>query len=296
MKIAQIAFIAASARTRGLRIAAASAALTTLAASSAGALTISLTPAKFQESASGATPNSIMGTSPGSLSGSNCYSGSGPYTGCQTSLATTSATGIKASVSGTNTAINGSDVVASASTAIIDYEFAVVGGSAAFVELNITGSVSASASVTSTPLNLNESAAEGEISYAYEGSSGYQPEFFKVRVNAVGNVNPDPAPASATLNASFSQAVGDIGDVEVYADCSAAYGACGATADPVISINPAFLATDPGATLLLSSGIVQKPIVTGVPEPSTWAMMLLGFAGLGFASWRGWRRTGAFTR
>jgi hypothetical protein len=24
----------------------------------------------------------------------------------------------------------------------------------------------------------------------------------------------------------------------------------------------------------------------GVPEPSTWAMMLIGFAGLGFAGWR----------
>jgi hypothetical protein len=23
-----------------------------------------------------------------------------------------------------------------------------------------------------------------------------------------------------------------------------------------------------------------------IPEPSTWAMMLLGFAGLGFAGWR----------
>jgi len=26
--------------------------------------------------------------------------------------------------------------------------------------------------------------------------------------------------------------------------------------------------------------------VSGVPEPSTWAMMLLGFAGLGFAGYR----------
>ena len=26
-----------------------------------------------------------------------------------------------------------------------------------------------------------------------------------------------------------------------------------------------------------------------VPEPSTWAMMLVGFAGLGFAGWRGSR-------
>jgi hypothetical protein len=28
---------------------------------------------------------------------------------------------------------------------------------------------------------------------------------------------------------------------------------------------------------------VQSDVVEGVPEPSTWAMMLLGFAGLGFA-------------
>ena len=31
----------------------------------------------------------------------------------------------------------------------------------------------------------------------------------------------------------------------------------------------------------------------GVPEPSTWAMMLLGFAGLGYA---GFRRTGKSPR
>jgi hypothetical protein len=33
--------------------------------------------------------------------------------------------------------------------------------------------------------------------------------------------------------------------------------------------------------------------ITAVPEPSTWAMMLLGFAGLGYAGWRGTRRTAA---
>jgi PEP-CTERM motif len=31
----------------------------------------------------------------------------------------------------------------------------------------------------------------------------------------------------------------------------------------------------------------------GAPEPSTWAMMLVGFAGLGFLGWRGSRRTAA---
>jgi hypothetical protein len=32
---------------------------------------------------------------------------------------------------------------------------------------------------------------------------------------------------------------------------------------------------------------------TPVPEASTWAMMLAGFAGLGFLGWRGSRKTAA---
>jgi hypothetical protein len=32
---------------------------------------------------------------------------------------------------------------------------------------------------------------------------------------------------------------------------------------------------------------------TAIPEPSTWAMMLAGFAGLGFLGWRGSRKTAA---
>ena len=59
--------------------------------------------------------------------------------------------------------------------------------------------------------------------------------------------------------------------------------------DPVITIDPAFLLTHPGATLTFSAGVQngQYPTgvipptgPTGVPEPATWAMMLLG---VGFA-------------
>jgi hypothetical protein len=35
-----------------------------------------------------------------------------------------------------------------------------------------------------------------------------------------------------------------------------------------------------------ASGTVTETILTSVPEPSTWAMMLLGFAGLGYAGYR----------
>jgi PEP-CTERM motif len=38
---------------------------------------------------------------------------------------------------------------------------------------------------------------------------------------------------------------------------------------------------------------VPVALTVGVPEPSTWAMMLLGFVGLGLASFRAARRTAA---
>jgi hypothetical protein len=53
------------------------------------------------------------------------------------------------------------------------------------------------------------------------------------------------------------------------------------------SIDPQFyiVSSDPSAyTLEFSSGIGNS--VGGVPEPSTWAMMLLGFAGIGFMAYR----------
>ncbi|MBI5264979.1 MAG: PEPxxWA-CTERM sorting domain-containing protein [Bradyrhizobium sp.] len=31
---------------------------------------------------------------------------------------------------------------------------------------------------------------------------------------------------------------------------------------------------------------LESSVVTGVPEPSTWAMMILGFAGLGLVAYR----------
>jgi PEP-CTERM motif len=39
--------------------------------------------------------------------------------------------------------------------------------------------------------------------------------------------------------------------------------------------------------------IPDPPAIAAVPEATTWAMMLLGFAGLGFLGWRGSRKTAA---
>jgi hypothetical protein len=48
--------------------------------------------------------------------------------------------------------------------------------------------------------------------------------------------------------------------------------------------------TGAGATFAVDNIVLSAGTV---PEPSTWAMMLLGFAGLGFAGWRELRKTAA---
>jgi PEP-CTERM motif len=54
------------------------------------------------------------------------------------------------------------------------------------------------------------------------------------------------------------------------------------------------IATGGGSSYFsLEEAVTLNSIVVGAPEPSTWAMMLLGFAGLGFAALRRNRKTGS---
>jgi hypothetical protein len=57
-----------------------------------------------------------------------------------------------------------------------------------------------------------------------------------------------------------------------------------AWADPYIFIDPTYVGGNQ-FSLLVSDGVGNSP-VGGVPEPSTWAMMILGFAGIGFMAYR----------
>ena len=57
-----------------------------------------------------------------------------------------------------------------------------------------------------------------------------------------------------------------------------------AWADPYFFIDPAFVGGNQ-FSLLISDGIGNSP-VSAVPEPSTWAMMILGFLGLGWMAYR----------
>ena len=61
--------------------------------------------------------------------------------------------------------------------------------------------------------------------------------------------------------------------------------------DPIISFDPAF--GNQGPLDLLFTGGVGNIAVGGVPEPSTWAMMILGFAGVGYMTYRRKRQANA---
>lgn len=52
--------------------------------------------------------------------------------------------------------------------------------------------------------------------------------------------------------------------------------------DPLFTID----SSDPNLQLVFSGGMTNTPVTGGVPEPSTWAMMILGFCGLGLMVYR----------
>ena len=75
---------------------------------------------------------------------------------------------------------------------------------------------------------------------------------------------------------------------------------CGPDGGPACFVGELVLAVGAGGDGQgLGNGSVVIEAITGspVPEPSTWAMMAIGFPGLGYAGWRGPRRAatvGAF--
>jgi len=244
-----------------------------LGLSTTGALadTVSLSPAVFQEQADGASqPFGTPTAGQADLVGSTCTV---TPAGCQTSEAETVEDGIVAQADG----IAGGDATAS-SQAAITYQFAVTGTSEP-VQLFIYGFASAA---------VDGVIASAEAQIAYSTSEG--PFNFEMLASQNGLPSTNTGPESGNLFNAFMQAPGEIGTVTVYATCTVRTftgynGTCNADADPYITIDPTFLAANPGATLELSSGIEQvapgsssggtTPPGT-MPEPGTLALMALG--------------------
>lgn len=70
------------------------------------------------------------------------------------------------------------------------------------------------------------------------------------------------------------------------------FGAASASADPYFFIDQAFLDEHPDLTLTVSPQVGNSPATGGVPEPASWALIVLGFGTAG-AILRGRRRAAA---
>jgi hypothetical protein len=133
--------------------------------------------------------------------------------------------------------------------------------------------------------------AEAQTNYAYPEAPNEGPSF---SVDQTIMLEPDTvAGVYMDANAFAGEPLQDPVFQEPLAiGCPTYCGTASASLDPLIEIEPAFLAANPGYTLVFSPGFVP-PLSAPVPEPSTCAMLLLGFIGLGFTGSRASRRRGA---
>jgi PEP-CTERM motif len=176
--------------------------------------------------------------------------------------------------------------------ASIQYQFYVTDPTADYVQVNIQASLAASAVATGTSsagsvYTTGSASAYSELSYAAYSNTPIGSVDGMVVASASTEPTVGSAEQSQSLNATFYVLVNSKASLYLLSSCydgsQGGSSFCNTYVDPIVQITPAFLADNPEAKLIVSPGIDQ---VIGVPEPATWAMMLIGFAGLGFAGYR----------
>jgi PEP-CTERM motif len=168
--------------------------------------------------------------------------------------------------------------------ATINYYGEVVGPSTSPIPLSIVGSLSTQFAGGGGPVASVGGAIASMAWGIADGFDMFDP--FEGGATACSSPNPCGSP-SLLVNAAFDVDVAQIFEVALQAQASATSGGLAvASVDPEISILPDFLAANPGLSLEFSANITQPGSVGSVPEPSTWALLTLGFVGLAFASLR----------
>jgi PEP-CTERM motif len=172
------------------------------------------------------------------------------------------------------------------STSTADFPFMVVGpvGADGLVPLVIAGNATSSVSESGGPAGT-----EAYSIVQVYNPSGVAVVNFSSCAQLNENINCSLASGQGSFLQTFEiQANAYFASLEFQAGGSAAGGSLStgfysAEADPVMYIEPSFLAANPGYSLVFGPG--YQPATT-IPEPSTWAMLIVGFMGLGFAGWR----------
>jgi hypothetical protein len=184
---------------------------------------------------------------------------------------------------------------------ILKYDFAVTGPQNLVVPIHMLANLHATASVDAPTVVIGGQVTNTvAFSFATLGLFGSS---VNKNWEACAKAGAGANPLACGLNPT-DQAISDLFSitanqgVEVTESAYAGGNSSGdatASADPIFFIDPDFLSTHPGYELVFSPGVgnlAPGGPGDGVPEPATWAMMLLGFAGLG-AAMRTRRRTAA---
>jgi hypothetical protein len=166
--------------------------------------------------------------------------------------------------------------------------------SKAFRAAALIAAVSLGTSATSLPARAAElgpiriSVSSGEITISNTSSSWYVYDF------NVGNSSPGGASLYASTSQPEWQATVETSLIGSNILTVADYLSLGSLSDDIgpgqtssaFSYDSNAVANLYNVSLVNSTGDYSNYSVSGAPEPATWAMMLLGFAGLAFAGYR----------
>jgi hypothetical protein len=179
------------------------------------------------------------------------------------------------------------------SIANIVYFGEVAGSLTTPIPLSIVGRLSATYGGSSVAGETSSGAGDASMAWGIEGSSysvqnvRFDPVLGSAEACLAANPCTSVLPQVVSINSVFNVDANQIFEVAIQVDARAGDDAfASASADPIISILADFLAEHPGLSLELSANVTQPGSGGSIPEPSTWAMLLLGFTGLGFAGYR----------
>lgn len=227
----------------------------------------------------------FLNTGNGSLS----HTGSSSFTGSQSAVVAgaggTATAQIQAttlpfpSITAFTSNSGAADLYGASASNNLDYYIRIVGPDASAVPLIVdsNGSLSSTNLVYGSGSSLLLSVGYQTIAYVGASTSG---------LTVLGGSGSISGPAS---NLSITQTISAQSNVDIFvhmfvstAIAGNSVESSGAFLDPIFFIDPSFVGAN-NYSIEISAGIGN---VSAVPEPSTWAMLILGFAGIGFIAYR----------
>ncbi|MES2195224.1 MAG: PEPxxWA-CTERM sorting domain-containing protein [Pseudomonadota bacterium] len=228
-------------------------------------------------------PNNQAVTAPGNYSTSYTYSNGGQASGEVTAGNNQSANVSVHLAAGPGTGYDGG--VGARAVTVLNYKMYIGSASTTSVLLDVLAQGGVSVT-TSAGYHTPPGGGTTEL-YSRFNITGGPSNFFGGSSNVFGNDIATLSPASWSIDDQFTFQTNTYYNVSLTAWVQTNIYA-GGVADLSAFVDPIFTIASPNADqyqLFFSSGVTNE-VAGAVPEPSTWAMMILGFAGVGFMAYR----------